>query len=196
MVTSRTRRSCPTPQLIDRIEEPIVKVTIHVPAEYVGAGARALPGAARHAEGRSSTRRRPRHHHLRDAARRGALRLPRQAEERVARLRVDGLRARRLPRRQPREARHARERRAARRAAIIVHRDKAYAPRPRPRREAEGVRAAPAVRGRDPGGDRREDHRARDREGHAQGRHREVLRRRHHAASGSSSRSRKRARSA
>ena len=32
---------------IDRIEEPIVTMTIHVPAEFVGRGARALPGAAR-----------------------------------------------------------------------------------------------------------------------------------------------------
>ena len=47
----------------------------------------------------------------------------------------------------------------------------------------------------DPGGDRRAGHRARDGEGEAQGRAREVLRRRHHAASGSCSRSRRRARS-
>ena len=39
--------------------------------------------------------------------------------------------------------------------SIIVHKDKAYHARPRSGREAEGDRAAAAVRGRHPGGHRR-----------------------------------------
>ena len=38
--------------------------------------------------------------------------------------------------------------------SIIVHRDKAYRPRPRARRQAEGAHPAPDVRGRHPGRDR------------------------------------------
>ena len=48
-------------------------------------------------------------------------------------------------------------------------------------REAQGEDPAPAVRRPDPGGDRREHRRARDRQGLPQGRHRRLLRRRHHA---------------
>ena len=46
--------------------------------------------------------------------------------------------------------------------SIIVHKDKAYARGRVARREAQGVRPAAAVRGRHPGGDRRKDHRPRD----------------------------------
>ena len=46
--------------------------------------------------------------------------------------------------------------------SIIVHKDKSLRARPRAGREAQGVRPAPAVRGRHPGGHRRQDHRARD----------------------------------
>ena len=94
MVRVENPAKLPPPEHIDRIEEPIVTMTIHVPTEYVGRGAGSLPGAARRAEGHPVRRRRPRHHDLRDALRRGALRLSRQAQERVPRLRVDGLRAR------------------------------------------------------------------------------------------------------
>ena len=97
----------------------------------------------------------------------------------LARLRLDGLRAHRLPRGRPGEGRHPRQRRPARRA--VDHRPprRGLRPRPRARREAQGVRPAPAVRGRHPGGHRRQDHRARDRQGAAQGRDGQVLRRRH-----------------
>src|SRR5690606_34930557 len=47
--------------------------------------------------------------------------------------------------------------------------------------EAEGPDPAAALRGRDPGGDRQQDHRARDDPAAAQERDGEVLRRRHHA---------------
>ncbi len=89
----------PAPQWIDRIEEPIVKMTIHVPREYVGA-VLALCQERRGTQNADAVRERgSRDHHLRAPVRRGALRLPRQAEERLARLRVDGLRGHRLSRR-------------------------------------------------------------------------------------------------
>ena len=47
-------------------------------------------------------------------------------------------------------------------------------------REAQGADPAADVRRADPGGDRRQGHRPRDGEGQAQGRARQVLRRRHH----------------
>ena len=63
--------------------------------------------------------------------------------------------------------------------SMVVHRDKAYhAGRGSPSGCAS--RSAPAVRGRDPGGDRVADHRPRVRQAGAQGRDRQVLRRRHH----------------
>ena len=45
---------------------------------------------------------------------------------------------------------------------VIVHRDKALRVGPQDRREAQGADPAAAVRGRDPGRDRRQGHRARD----------------------------------
>ncbi len=53
--------------------------------------------------------------------------------------------------------------------------------RPRHGREDEGTDPAAHVPDPDPGRDRRQDHRARDRARAAQGRHRKMLRRRHHA---------------
>ncbi len=82
-----------------------------------GTGARALPGAARNAEGHAVRLRGARHRDLRAAVRRGAVRLPRQAQEHLARLRVDGLRGHRVPGRHAGEGRHPRQRRAARRAS-------------------------------------------------------------------------------
>ena len=63
--------------------------------------------------------------------------------------------------------------------SVIVHRANAY---PRGRalaQEAQGARAAAAVRSGDPGRHRLQDHQPRDRTRPAQGRHRQVLRRRH-----------------
>ena len=97
---SRTRRSCRRRRCIERIEEPIVKLDDPRAGGVRRRRARALRGAARRRRRACSTPSADRvHHHLRAAARRGALRLPRQAEERLARLRLDGLRAHRLPRR-------------------------------------------------------------------------------------------------
>ena len=65
--------------------------------------------------------------------------------------------------------------------SAIVHRDKAVRLRPQDDDEAARADPAPAVRRADPGRDRRPHHRPRDGEGEAQGRARQVLRRRHHA---------------
>ncbi len=65
--------------------------------------------------------------------------------------------------------------------STIVHRDQAE---PRGRQlavETEGSDPEPALSGRDPGGDRRENRRARNHLGAAQKRDREMLRRRYHA---------------
>ena len=65
--------------------------------------------------------------------------------------------------------------------SMVVHKDKAYDAGRAHDRAAAQADPAPAVRGRDPGVDRLEDHRPRVGEGRAQGRDRQVLRRRHHA---------------
>ena len=91
----------------------------------------------------------------------------------------DGLRGDRLPRRRPRAARPAGERREGGRAV-----DRG-APRlrlpegPEAREEAQGGDRPPPVRGGDPGGDRHQDHRSRVDLGAAEERDGEVLRRRH-----------------
>ena len=48
-------------------------------------------------------------------------------------------------------------------------------------RQTQGAHPAPELRGADPGGDRRQDHRPHERQGVLKGRHRQALRRRHHA---------------
>ena len=64
--------------------------------------------------------------------------------------------------------------------SMLVHRSKAYDAGRDAGREAPPDDPAPAVRRPDPGRDRLADRRARDDQGLPQGRHREVLRRRHH----------------
>ena len=63
--------------------------------------------------------------------------------------------------------------------SAIVHRDNAYALRRLAGRQAQGAHPAPAVRGADPGRDRRPGHRPREHPRDPQGRARQVLRRRH-----------------
>ena len=65
--------------------------------------------------------------------------------------------------------------------SLIVPRERAYAARQGAGREAAPEDPAAALRGADPGGDRQHGRRPRDGQGHAQGRARQVLRRRHHA---------------
>ena len=82
---------------------------------------------------------------------------------------------------EPRQGRHPRQRRAGRRA--VAHRPPRQGPGdgPRPDRAAQGADPAPDVRDPDPGGDRLERRRPRNRPGDAQERPRQVLRWRHHA---------------
>jgi len=71
----------PDPTLVDRIEEPYILATVHVPQEYVGAVLPALPGPARGAAGHGGAREASAGA-LRAAPRRGRHRLPRPGEER------------------------------------------------------------------------------------------------------------------
>ena len=64
--------------------------------------------------------------------------------------------------------------------AIIVHKDRAHAPRGLGLREAAQGDPASPLQDRHPGRDRRQDRRALDRRALPQGRHGQVLRRRHH----------------
>ena len=73
------------------------------------------------------------------------------------------------------------QRRAGRRAVDAGASHPRRGPRPRHGREDEGADPAAHVPDPDPGGDRRQGDRARNRPRAAQGRHREVLWRRHHA---------------
>jgi hypothetical protein len=117
---------------------------------------------------------------LHAAAGRDRLRLLRPAEVAHPGLRQPRLRARRRPGRRPGQGRHP----AARRARRRLQRRSCTRTRPTPTasrwREAQGAHPAAAVRGADPGGHRRQDHRPRDGPRHPQGRARQVLRRRHH----------------
>ena len=96
----------------------------------------------------------------------------------------------------PGQARRAARRRPGRRAVDGRAPRQGLRGRPHADREAAREDPAPAVRRADPGGDRLAHHRPRDGQGVPQGRDRQVLRRRHLAASASCSRARRRARSA
>ena len=78
--------------------------------------------------------------------------------------------------------------------SMLVHRDRADGARPRDGGEAARADPAAHVPDPDPGGDRRQDHRARDDPRAAQGRHRQMLRRRRHPQAQAARRSRRRAR--
>ena len=79
--------------------------------------------------------------------------------------------------------------------SAIVHKDKAYKYGVRMAEKLQRTDPAPAVRGADPGRHRRARSSPARRPRDPQGRPRQVLRRRHHAASGSCWRSRRKARS-
>src|SRR6266542_5728804 len=143
------------PNELEEVEEPYIKASIIVPKEYVGAVMEL------------NNDRRGRFDHLEYLS-----------DARLCELR---LRRDRLPAGDARARRRARRRRAGRRALA----DHPSRRRLRPRSRARGAAAAgdpsPDVRRRAPGGDRLARDRAGDSEGEAQGRAREVLRRRHHA---------------
>jgi hypothetical protein len=106
-----TRR--PPHILIEEIREPICRVEIMLPKEYIGD----IMKLCLDRRGIYKSRVRLRHArdaHLRDPARRDHLRLLRQDEGHDQRLRHDGLRGHRVPLRQPRQARHPHQRRPRR----------------------------------------------------------------------------------
>ena len=165
---------------IEKIEEPIITAMILTPSEYVGGDPAAVPGEARRPEVASSTSPSDRvlvtyelpfnevvldfYDRLKTISR-GYASLDYHVtgywESPLVKLDI-------LVNGEPVDA-----------LSVIVHRDTAYAARPRAR--VEDARADPAadVRGGDPGGDRQPDHRARVGQGAAQERARQVLRRRH-----------------
>ena len=168
----------PDPTQILAINEPWIRATILTPDDYLGSVLKALPGPARRA-GRSQLRRQARDGDLRPAAERGRVRLLRPAEVDLEGLReLVRLRDHRLPRGRPRPHEHPRQRRAGR--CFVDARP------PRPRRkpgpgdggEAEGSHPPAHVRHPRPSCHRGENHSARNRARDAQGRNREVLRRR------------------
>ena len=139
----------PPPGDIEKIEEPIITATIITPRRVRRRDPQAVRGAARRRRRASSTSRTTRVLlDLRAAAQRGRVRLLRQAEVGLARLRLARLPARRLPRGRPGEARHAGQRRAGRRAlADRPPRQRATAAGRDARGEDEGADPAPDVRG-------------------------------------------------
>ena len=173
--------SMPPPEHIEAIEEPFVRVTILTPTDYVGT----LMELAQQRRGEME-------------------KMEYLSEDRVELVYTlplgeivldffDQMKSRTrgyasldyepvgLPRVEPRQGRRAAQRRARRR--VLGDRAPRQGRRVRPQDDVEAARAhpAPALRRADPGRDRRPDHRPRDGEGEAQGRARQVLRRRHHA---------------
>jgi GTP-binding protein LepA len=161
----------PNPMEIDRIEEPYIRATIHLPTEFVG-------NVLQLCQDRRGEQKEMKY--LGETRVMVTYELP-LSEVDDPRLCLDGLRVHRLPPVEPREARPPHQRRPGRRP--LGHRASRQRLRARPRPLPAPARAHPApdVRGRDPGGHRREGDRARDRQSDAQERDGEVLRRRHHA---------------
>ncbi len=165
---------------VEEIREPII-----TDDDPDAAGVRRRGDDAVHREARRpeehAVRRPPGDADLRAAAGRGGDGLLRQAEVGVARLRIARLRFQGIPRRRRRQARHPDQRRPGRRAVGHGAPGARAVPRPRGGVEDAGTDPAADVRRRDPGGDRRADHRARERQGAAQERAGQVLWRRRHA---------------
>ena len=170
----------PDPNHIEEMQEPWIEATILTPDEYLGSVLEALPGPARRAEG-AHLRRLARHGEIRSAAQRGGVRFLRPPEVGVARLCLVRLSPDRLQAGRPGQIADAGERRPGRRARHAGAQDARRVARARHGGEAQRADPAAHVPGADPGGHRRQDHRARDRARLPQGRHRQVLRRRRHA---------------
>ncbi len=169
----------PDPVKIAEIQEPWIKATILTPDDYLGADPEALPGPARDA-GRPQLRRQAGHGGLRTAAERGGVRLLRPPKVHLQGLRLLRLPADRLSPGRPRENVDPGQRRTGRCALDAGPPRPGRSPWPRDGGEAPGADPAAHVPDPRPGRDRREDHRPRDDPRTAQGRHRQVLRRRRH----------------
>ena len=135
---------------------------------------------ARHPE-EHAVPRPPGHADLRAAAGRGGDGFLRQAEVGVARLRIARLRFQGIPRRRRRQARYPDQWRPGRRAVGDGAPGARAVPGSRSGVEDALADPAPDVRRGDPGGDRRADHRPRERQGAAQERAGQMLWRRRHA---------------
>ena len=193
---STTRPTCPTRRAIAEVREPYIRASILAPEGVHRPDHGALPGAPRRARRHALPVARARAAHLRPAAGRDRARLLRPAEVAHARLRVARLRARSACGRPTWSSstscspatRSTRCRwsctatRPTRRAATLAEKLRKTIPR---QQYDVPIQAAIGA----------QDHRPRDGQGLPQGRDRQVLRRRHHAASASCSRSRRRARS-
>ena len=180
MVSLHSPQEMPDPGSIDHVEEPYLKAKILIPPDYVGAVMDLAVGR----RGNFVTM-----NYLSQTTVEMLWEIPsirahpgllRQAEVEHEGLRVPRLRDGRLQALAAREAGHPAFGQAHRRA--VVHRAQGQGLRPRARalRQAEGDHPAPDVRGAHPGGHRRPRARAPDGEGQAQGRARQVLRRRYH----------------
>jgi small GTP-binding protein len=138
----------------------------------------AVPGPARHPD-RPDLCRRARAGAVRAAAQRSGVRFLRPAEIDQPRLCQLRLRADRPARGRPRQDEHPRQQRAGRCAVDDRPPRRGRGARAPHVRAAEGPDPAPPVQDPDPGGDRRQGHRARNHRRDAQGRDRQVLWRRH-----------------
>ena len=157
MLRSTTRPSCPPAQNIEHIEEPILTCHIHVPNEYLGAMLKLCQdrrGVQKDIKYLGSTGKRVQSTYEMPLAEvvfdfydklksvsRGYASLDYE---------LAGYREADLV-----QARHPGQRRAGRRARVIVHRERAYQRGREVCAEAEGGHPEADVRGRHPGGDRR-----------------------------------------
>ncbi len=163
---------------IDEIREPIITANILVPPDYVGA-------VLKLCNDKRGTQKKMLYLGLagvaavRAAAGRGGAGLLRPPEVLQPRLRLIRLRVQPLRRRSPGQARHPHQRGAGR--CAVDHRAprQCLPARPRPGRQDAGTDPAADVRSGGAGGDRQRGDRARHRQGAAQERAGQVLRRRH-----------------
>ena len=100
----------PETQKVEEIREPIITTEIFVPQDYLGAVITLCDRQARQSD-RHALPRPAGARHLRNAAGRSGVRLLRQAQVGIARLRFAGLRVQGVPRRRRRQARRADQRR-------------------------------------------------------------------------------------
>ena len=165
---------------IAEIEEPWIEATILTPDEYLGSVLKLCQDRRGVAEGADLCRL-PRDGEIRPAAQRSRVRFLRPPEIGLQGLRLVRLSSDRLQGGRSRQDADPRQQRAGRRAVDAGASDPRRRPRPRHGREDEGTDPAAHVPDPDPGRDRRQGDRPRNRPRAAQGRHRQMLRRRHHA---------------
>jgi len=170
----------PNPASIEVAEEPFVNVSIITPQEFVGnimPLCQDLRGEYKNMQYLDS-RLVELHYEM---PLNEIVQLLRHAQGTHEGVRLARLRIFQLPPERARESGHAAQRRPGRRAELHRPQGQGLRPGAQAVRKAQGEHPAAAVRDPGAGRDRRQDHRARDRQGPAQGCARQVLRRRHHA---------------